>query len=199
MPTDDADFIQAYLTESVEALTAFQADTIYRQTMTAMADIIVTTLRSGGKLLIAGNGGSAGDAQHIAGEFISRLMYDRAPLAAIALTVDSSVITATGNDYGYEHIFERQILGLGQPNDVFLGISTSGKSPNIIRAFDAARGRGLVSIGFCGAVGGPMRERCQHLLEAPSGKTAIIQQIHIVAAHIVCALVERAMFPQGMA
>ncbi|HEY1413812.1 MAG TPA: SIS domain-containing protein, partial [Rhodopila sp.] len=125
----DADFIQSYLTESVDALTAFQSDPAYRQTMTAMADNIVAALRLGRKLLIAGNGGSAGDAQHIAGEFISRLMYDRAPLAAIALTVDTSVITATGNDYGYEHIFERQVLGLGQPNDVFLGISTSGKSP----------------------------------------------------------------------
>jgi D-sedoheptulose 7-phosphate isomerase len=199
MPTGDANFIQTYLTESVEALAAFQSDPAYCQIMTAMADSIVAALRSGGKLLIAGNGGSAGDAQHIAGEFISRLMYDRAPLAAIALTVDTSVITATGNDYGYEHIFERQVLGLGQSGDVFLGISTSGKSPNVIRAFDAARDRGLVSIGFCGAAGGPMRDRCQHLLEAPSSKTAIIQQIHIVAAHIVCALVERAMFPRDAA
>jgi D-sedoheptulose 7-phosphate isomerase len=199
MPTDDADFTQAYLTESIDALAAFQSGPAYRQTMTAMADGIVTALRAGRKLLIAGNGGSAGDAQHIAGEFISRLMYDRAPLAAIALTVDTSVITATGNDYGYERIFERQVLGLGHPGDIFLGISTSGKSPNVIRAFDAAQDRGLISIGFCGAAGGPMRDRCQHLLEAPSSKTAIIQQIHIVAAHIVCALVERAMFPNGAA
>lgn len=199
MPTANPDFIQSYLTESVTALTAFQADATYRQTMTAMSETIVTALRAGKKLLIAGNGGSAGDAQHIAGEFISRLMYDRAPLAAIALTVDTSVITATGNDYGYEYIFERQVLGLGQEGDVFLGISTSGKSPNVLRAFDAARDRGLVSIGFSGADGGPMRERCSQLLQAPSGKTAIIQQIHIVAAHIVCALVEREMFPRNTA
>lgn len=193
------DFVKSYLAESVAALTAFQADTAYQQTMTEMAEAIVLALRAGKKLLIAGNGGSAGDAQHIAGEFISRLMYDRAPLAAIALTVDTSVITATGNDYGYEYIFERQILGLGQPGDVFLGISTSGKSPNVLRAFDAARERGLTSIGFCGADGGPMRERCSLLLQAPSGKTAVIQQIHIVAAHIVCALVEREMFPRNAA
>ena len=199
MPTANPDFIQSYLTESVTALTAFQADAAYRQTMTMMSETIVTALRAGKKLLIAGNGGSAGDAQHIAGEFISRLMYDRAPLAAIALTVDTSVITATGNDYGYEYIFERQVLGLGQEGDVFLGISTSGKSPNVLRAFDAARDRGLVSIGFSGADGGPMRERCTYLLEVPSGKTAIIQQIHIVAAHIVCALVEREMFPRNTA
>lgn len=199
MPTADDDFVQSYLAESATALAAFQADPAFRQTMAAMSEGIVTALRAGGKLLVAGNGGSAGDAQHIAGEFISRLMYDRAPLAAIALTVDSSVITATGNDYGYEYIFERQVLGLGQPGDVFLGISTSGKSPNVLRAFDAARERGLVSVGFCGANGGPMREKCSLLLEAPSGKTAIIQQIHIVAAHIVCALVERAMFPRNVA
>ena len=199
MQTSDADFIDAYLAESVSALAAFQADAGFHRTMVAMADAVVAALRAGKKLLIAGNGGSAGDAQHIAGEFIARLMYDRAPMAAIALTVDSSVITATGNDYGYEHIFERQVLGLGQAGDVFLGISTSGKSPNVMRAFDAARARGLVSIGFTGADGGPMREACSVLLEAPSGRTAIIQQIHIVAAHIVCALVERTMFPRDTA
>ena len=199
MQITDTDFVQAYLAESVAALGAFQGDAVFQQTMAAMAEAIVVALRAGKKLLIAGNGGSAGDAQHIAGEFISRLMYDRAPLAAIALTVDSSVITATGNDYGYEYIFERQVLGLGQEGDVFLGISTSGKSANVIRAFDAAREKGLVSIGFCGADGGPMREKCSLLLQAPSGKTAIIQQIHIVAAHIVCALVERAMFPRNAA
>jgi D-sedoheptulose 7-phosphate isomerase len=199
MPSAHRDFVDTYLSESVTALTAFQTDPSYRRTMNAMSDSIVTALRAGKKLLVAGNGGSAGDAQHIAGEFISRLMYDRAPLAAIALTVDTSVITATGNDYGYDHIFERQVLGLGQEGDVFLGISTSGKSRNVLRAFDAANSRGLVSIGFAGADGGPMAERCSHLLQAPSGKTAIIQQIHIVAAHIVCALVEREMFPRNTA
>lgn len=191
----DPGYVQAYLTESVAALTEFQSDAAYQPIMIAMATSICTALSVGKKLLIAGNGGSAGDAQHIAGEFISRFMYDRAPLAAIALTVDTSVITATGNDYGYEHIFERQVLGLGQHGDVFLGISTSGKSPNIIRALDAAHERGLMTIGFCGANGGPMRSRCSHLLEVPSSKTPIIQQIHIIAAHIVCALVERATFP----
>ncbi len=197
MQNASLDFINGYLDETVVAMHAVQAEEAHHHTMTAMADAIVAALRAGKKLLVAGNGGSAGDAQHIAGEFISRLMFDRAPLAAIALTVDSSVITATGNDYGYEHIFERQVLGLGQPGDVFLGISTSGKSPNVLRAFDAAREKGLVSIGFAGAHGGPMRERCSLLLEAPSSRTAVIQQVHIVAAHIVCALVERAMFPQA--
>ena len=141
MQTADADFVQAYLTESMTALGAFQGDPGFQRTMAAMSDAIVAALRAGKKLLIAGNGGSAGDAQHIAGEFISRLMYDRAPLAAIALTVDSSVMTATGNDYGYEYIFERQVLGLGQEGDVFLGISTSGKSANVIRALGKEEGQ----------------------------------------------------------
>ena len=189
-------FIDSYLDESIAALTAFRADPSYVRTLTEMADTIVTGLRAGKKLLICGNGGSAADAQHIAGEFIVRLMYDRAPLPAIALTTDSSVITATGNDYGYEHIFERQVLGLGNEGDLLLGISTSGGSPNILRAFEAAKTRKLVRLGFTGAKPSPMRECCDLLLEAPSAKTSVAQQVHLVAAHIVCALVEKAMFPR---
>lgn len=189
------DFIDAYLAESATALAALQADPSHAGTMQAMAEAIVTALRSGGKLLICGNGGSAGDAQHIAGEFVSRLFFDRAPLAALALTVDTSVLTATANDYGYEHVFERQVLGLGQAGDVLLGISTSGTSPNVLRAFVAARSKGLVCIAFTGTRSGPMDTACSLVLRAPSAKTAVIQQIHIVAAHIVCGLVERAMFP----
>ena len=152
-------------------------------------------MRDGGKLLVAGNGGSAGDAQHIAGEFVARLMYDRAPLPAIALTTDSSGLTAIGNDYGFEMIFERQVRALGARGDVFLGISTSGRSPNVLRAFAAARAAGLHCLGFAGAEAGPMREHCDLLLEVPSPRTAVIQQLHITAAHIFCALVEREMFP----
>ena len=191
------DFVDAYLNETVAAMTAFQAGPQHREAMTGMADLITTRLRQGRKLLVCGNGGSAGDAQHIAGEFVSRLMFDRAPLAAIALTTDTSVITAIGNDYGYEHVFERQVMGLGQEGDVLLGISTSGASPNVLRALAAARARNLACLGFTGAGAGPMRGACDLLLEAPSTKTAIVQQIHITAAHVVCALVERAMFPQG--
>jgi D-sedoheptulose 7-phosphate isomerase len=190
-------FMDSYLDETVAALTAFRDGLGFRLAMTSMAEEIVASLRQGGKLLICGNGGSAGDAQHIAGEFISRLMYDRAPLAAIALTTDTSVLTATGNDYGYAHVFERQVLGLGRKGDVLLGISTSGTSPNVVRAFEAARGLGMACLGFTGArPATPMHELCDHLLAAPSTKTAIVQQVHIVAAHIVCALVERAMFPR---
>jgi D-sedoheptulose 7-phosphate isomerase len=196
---DDAltDFVDAYLNETVSVLTDFRDDPAFREIMTEMADIIVASLRAGGKLLACGNGGSAGDAQHIAGEFVARLMYDRAPLAAIALTTDSSVLTATGNDYGYDYIFERQVLALGRPGDVLLGISTSGTSPNVLRAFEAAKRVGVICIGFSGnRPNTPMHELCDRLLAAPSGKTAIIQQVHIVAAHVICALVESTMFPR---
>jgi D-sedoheptulose 7-phosphate isomerase len=190
------DFVDAYLEETLASMTAFRTETQHRQVLIHMSDIIVTALRRERKLLVCGNGGSAGDAQHIAGEFISRLMYDRAPLAAIALTTDSSVATAIGNDYGFQHIFERQVLGLGQEGDVLLAISTSGTSPNVLRALSAARERNLVSLGFTGAQGGSMGENCDLLLRAPSATTAIIQQIHIVGAHILCALVESKMFPR---
>ncbi len=191
------DLVGDYLAESVAALAAFQADPATRSTLAAMAEGIIASLRAGRKLLIAGNGGSAADAQHMAGEIVGRLWFDRAPLAALALTVDSSVLTATGNDYGYDRIFERQVLGLGRPGDVLLGLSTSGTTPNILLAFEAARGAGLACFGFTGSRGGPMREACTLLLEAPSAKTSVIQQLHIVAIHIVCGLVERAMFPPG--
>ena len=191
----DIAYTDNYLATSVAALGAFAADVDARDTMIAMAADIVTAMKAGGKLMICGNGGSAADSQHIAGEFISRLMFDHAPLPAIALTVDSSAITATGNDYGYQHIFARQVQGLGQRGDVLLGISTSGNSPNVVAALEVARARGIVTHGFAGANGGKMVALCDRVMCAPSTWTPIIQQVHIIAAHIVCALVERAMFP----
>ena len=193
--TRDAGYVRDYLASSVAALTAFTADAAAQDTLYRMADAIVLAMRNGRKLMVAGNGGSAADAQHIAGEFISRLMFDHAPLPAIALTTDTSAMTATANDYGYDQVFERQVLGLGQAGDVFLGISTSGNSPNVVRALEAARGRGVVTLGFAGTRGGRMVELCDHVLLAPTPWTPVIQQVHITAAHILCALVERAMFP----
>ena len=189
-------FIDAYLDETLLATQAFCGDPRHRRVLADMADAVTASLRNGGKLLVCGNGGSAGDAQHIAGEFVSRLMFDRAPLAAVALTTDTSVLTATGNDYGFDRVFERQVLALGQPGDVLLGISTSGTSANVLRAFAAGRERRLRCIGFAGAQDGPMTEACGLLLQAPSTRTAVIQQLHITAAHVLCALVERTMFPQ---
>ena len=188
-------WVDDYLEQTLAATQAFCASRALRSTMDDMAERIVTALRAGNKLLIAGNGGSAGDAQHIAGEFVCRLMFDRAPLAAIALTTDSSVLTAISNDYDYDQVFERQIRALGKSGDVFLGISTSGRSPNILAGFGAARRGGLVTLGLCGAEPADMANAADLLLAAPSSRTAIIQQIHGVAAHIICALVETAMFP----
>ncbi len=185
-----------YLAQSRDTVQAAIDDPAFSAVIADIVELTANALGSGRKLLLAGNGGSAGDAQHIAGEFLSRLNYDRAPAAALALTTDSSVLTAIGNDYGYDRVFERQILGLGAAGDVFLAISTSGRSPNILRAIDAARDKGLAVIGFTGRTGGEMAGRCDLCLHAPSDSTPLIQQIHIIAGHIVCGLVEERLFPR---
>ena len=154
----------------------------------------IDSLRRGGKILIAGNGGSAAQAQHMAAELMGRFAFDRQSLPAIALTTDTSVITAIGNDYGFEHIFSRQVQAHGNKGDVFIGFSTSGTSPNILTAFEEARACGLVCIGFTGNRGGPMRELCDYLLEVPSGETPRIQEGHLVLSHRLCELVESALF-----
>jgi D-sedoheptulose 7-phosphate isomerase len=185
-----------YLTRSRDALQAAIDDARFAAAVEESARLVAEAVSRGGKLLIAGNGGSAGDAQHIAGEFLARLEYDRAPVAALALTTDSSVLTAIGNDYGFERIFERQIRGLGREGDVLIAISTSGRSRNILVAIAAARECGLKTIGFTGRSGGEMATLCDIALEAPSEQTQIIQQIHLTAAHILCGLVEERLFPR---
>jgi D-sedoheptulose 7-phosphate isomerase len=134
------------------------------------------------------------DAQHIAGELVSRFAFDRPGLPAIALTTDTSILTAIGNDYGYAQLFARQIEAHGNANDVFIAYSTSGKSPNILLALEAARGRGLTTIGLSGNRGGPMADRCDHYLAVPSSDTPRVQEAHLVLGHILCGLVENAMF-----
>jgi D-sedoheptulose 7-phosphate isomerase len=187
--------VAEHFRRSCETLLRAAEDSHLRAVIHAIADAITDAFRAGGKLLIAGNGGSAADAQHIAGEFLSRLNFDRNPLPAVALTTDSSVLTAIGNDYGFERAFERQVRGLGRAGDVFIAISTSGRSPNIVAALEAARGAGLITVGFTGtAANGAMQPFCDHCLAAPSAETPLIQQIHIVAAHAICGLVERNLF-----
>ena len=185
-----------YLVQSRDAVQAAIDNAAFLATAEAIVGRLVEAIAAGRKVLFAGNGGSAGDAQHLAGEFLSRLNYDRAPLPAIALTTDSSVLTAIGNDYGYERVFERQVLGLGVAGDVLIAISTSGRSPNILRAIEAARSTGLVVVGFTGRSGGEIAARCHLCLYAPADTTPLIQQLHITAGHIICGLVEERLFPK---
>jgi D-sedoheptulose 7-phosphate isomerase len=193
------DIADQHLTDSMTVLDAATKSEDFKRSLVAVTQRILDSLRNGGKVLLAGNGGSAGDAQHIAGEFLSRLNFDRSPLPAIALTTDTSVLTAIGNDYGYEKLFERQVNGLGNAGDIFIGISTSGRSPNILAALRAAREKGIVTIGFCGADPRDMGPLCDLTVKAPSGDTPMIQQIHIIAAHIICGGVELAIFrPEQM-
>jgi D-sedoheptulose 7-phosphate isomerase len=192
---DQYDAVAEHFRRSCETLLSAADDLNLRAKIYEIAETIIAAFHGGHKLLIAGNGGSAADAQHIAGEFLSRLNFDRNPLPAIALTTDSSVLTAIGNDYGFERTFERQVRGLGRPGDVFIAISTSGRSPNVIAALKAARGGGLTTIGLTGSGAGLMQPLCDHCLVAPAEETPLIQQIHIVAAHAICGLVERGLFP----
>lgn len=193
----ESDPVAAYFRRSCETLDRAAADRELQAAIYAIAGAISKAFRNNGKLLVAGNGGSAADAQHIAGEFLSRLNFDRNPLPAIALTTDSSVLTAIGNDYGYDHTFERQIRGLGRPGDIFMAISTSGKSSNVIHALRAAREMGIKTVGFTGDGEREMSAYCDYYLGAPSSETPQIQQVHVVAAHIVCGLVEHELFDSG--
>jgi D-sedoheptulose 7-phosphate isomerase len=189
------DPVAEHFRRSCETLSRAAEDLTLRAKIHEIAKAITAAFRNGHKLLIAGNGGSAADAQHIAGEFLSRFNFDRNPLPAIALTTDSSVLTAIGNDYGFDRTFERQVRGLARPGDIFIAISTSGRSPNVIAALKAARDVGLTTIGFTGSgANGLMQPFCEHCLAAPAVETALIQQIHIVAAHAICGLVESNLF-----
>jgi D-sedoheptulose 7-phosphate isomerase len=162
-----------------------------------ITEAITRCFRQGNKLLLCGNGGSAADAQHIAGEFVNRFRYDHAALPAIALTTDTSILTCIGNDSDFDFIFSRQVEALGKPGDVFVGISTSGGSPNVLNALDAARRRGLLTIGFTGEKGGErMASKCDLCLVVPSIDTPRIQESHIFVWHVICGAVERTLFPQ---
>ncbi|SDX72471.1 D-sedoheptulose 7-phosphate isomerase [Allochromatium warmingii] len=158
----------------------------------AAAQACIDCLRAGNKILLAGNGGSAADAQHIAAELVGRFKVERAGLAAIALTTDTSILTAVGNDYGFDRLFARQVEALGRPADVLIAYSTSGRSANILRGLEAARSGGLVTVGLTGNRGEPMVEFCDYLLAVPSGETPKIQEGHLVLGHVLCGLIEHA-------
>ena len=190
-PSNDP--IGAHLKLSLAALERANGDATLLANARKIAAVMIAALRAGNRILLIGNGGSAADAQHIAGEIIGRYKQDRPGWAAIALTTDTSALTAIANDYGFEQVFARQVEGLGQPGDVLMALSTSGRSPNILAALRKARERGLVTVGFTGTKGGAMGGSCDHLLIAPSDDTPVVQQIHLAVAHGICEEVEQAM------
>jgi D-sedoheptulose 7-phosphate isomerase len=191
------DPIAMHFERSREALDRATRDAALLATAQAIAAAIIGALISGNKLLLIGNGGSAADAQHIAAEIVGRYKQERGAYAAMALTTDTSALTAIANDYGFEQVFARQVEGLGQRGDVLLALTTSGRSPNIIAALRIARQRGLVTIGFTGTGGASLRADCDHLFLSPSDDTPVIQQIHLTALHGICDAVERAMMKRA--
>ncbi|SLN21184.1 D-sedoheptulose 7-phosphate isomerase [Oceanibacterium hippocampi] len=192
-PPSDPDAIAAYCATIFDAhQAAFSATrSALQHRLPALVDIAARTIGKGGKILLFGNGGSASDAQHIAAELVGRLAADRAPIPAIALTTDSSALTAIANDYGFEAVFARQIAALGRPGDLAIGISTSGSSPNILAGLSAAKTGGMVAAGLSGRDGGAMTGLADPLLVIPDDDTARIQEMHILIGHILCGALER--------
>lgn len=185
--------IAAHFQQSLAALERAVSDAALLAVTNDIALAVIASLRSGHKVLLIGNGGSAADAQHIASEIVGRYRRERPGYAAIALTTDTSALTAISNDYGFEQIFARQVESLGRSGDVLLALSTSGRSPNILATLVAARRRGLITVGFTGLKGTSLGEFCDHLFIAPSDDTPVIQQIHMTAAHAICDTVEHAL------
>ena len=186
--------ISEILQHSISVKQQVLENTAILNCMEAVTKEIVACFKRDGKLLFCGNGGSAADAQHLAAEFSGRFYTDREPLDAEALHVNTSYLTAVANDYSYNEVYARIVKAKGRKGDIFIGYSTSGKSPNIIRAFEEAKSRGLVCVGFTGSHGGPMKDICDYLLEVPSIDTPKLQEGHLVLGHILCGLIENAIF-----
>lgn len=187
-------FITKQIEDSIQAKQDMLNSPVIMEALEKACTLCLEAYQKGKKLLIAGNGGSAADAQHIAGELVSRFYFDRPALPGIALTTDTSILTAIGNDYGYENLFSRQIEGNGQEGDIFLGISTSGNSPNILKGIETARKMGISVIGLTGESGGKMADLCDICLKVPSQETPRIQEAHILIGHIICSYIERGIF-----
>ncbi len=177
--------------ESTRVKEAFLKDKSALRALSGAARRIVESLRAGGKVMLFGNGGSAADAQHIAAELVGRYGRERAALAAIALTVNTSALTALGNDYGFDAVFARQVDALGRKGDVAIALSTSGNSPNVLRGVRRARAQGIVTVGLTGKDGGKLKSLVEYCICAPSTQTPRIQETHILLGHILCEIVER--------
>ncbi|MCD1636965.1 D-sedoheptulose 7-phosphate isomerase [Martelella mediterranea] len=179
--------VLAYFSETEKAI---RASRVLAPEVVRASELCVSALRNGGKIIFCGNGGSAADAQHLAAELMGRFLIDREPLPALSLTVDTSALTAIGNDYGFDKVFSRQLRGIAQKGDVVFGLSTSGNSTNVIEAFNLARSLGLSTIGLTGQGGGKMKEISDVLIAVPHGQTNHIQEVHIAIGHLICAFVE---------
>jgi D-sedoheptulose 7-phosphate isomerase len=179
--------------KSIEVKTNVLNDNKIIEQLSSLVNNCIQSLNSGGKIIFCGNGGSFADSQHLAAEFISRLRFDRAPLASIALGTNSSNMSAIGNDYGYDQVFKREILALGNSNDIFIPISTSGNSSNVIDAINAAKEKGIKTVAFTGGTGGKLSNICECII-VPSSSTEKIQEVHIMLGHILCYLIEAQLF-----
>jgi D-sedoheptulose 7-phosphate isomerase len=185
--------IRRAIADSIAVKQQILADEMLLGTIATVAELCVATFRRGNRVILAGNGGSAADAQHIAAEFVSRFEFDRPGLPSMALTTDTSMLTAIGNDYGYEQLFRRQLEANGRGGDVFIGISTSGNSKNVLAALEACRKLDITPVGLAGA-GGGIGELCALCIRVPSTSTPRIQEAHITIGHIICGLVESTLF-----
>jgi D-sedoheptulose 7-phosphate isomerase len=187
--------IKATLLESIAVKSSILEDPALLKKISEITGLLVEAFQRNSKVLFCGNGGSAADAQHLAAEFSGRFYKDRPPLYSEALHVNTSYLTAVGNDYGFEHVYSRLVRGIGAPGDVLIGLSTSGNSQNIIQAFQVARNLGLTCIAFTGITGGLLAAESDFLINIPSSDTPRIQECHITIGHIICELVEKTLFP----
>lgn len=189
------EFVEQEIANTIAVFRSFQQNSALIAQLQRVGETCGRALQQGHKILFAGNGGSAADAQHIAAEFVIRMCANRKALPAIALTTDTSILTAASNDYGFEHVFARQVDALGNEGDVFIGISTSGSSPNIVRAMQAAREKRLITVALTGERPTPLSDLADFLLQVPSARTQNIQEVHIMMGHTICSLAERAFLP----
>jgi|SRR6185503_10163222 len=186
--------VKSHIQASIDAKQLILQDAALLELIVKAADTIIQAYKNGKKTMFAGNGGSAADAQHLAGELVARFYFDRPGIPSIALTTDSSVLTAIGNDYGYEKLFSRQVQAMGSEGDIFVGLSTSGNSPNILSALDICKEKSIFSIGLTGMTGGKMAEKCDICIKVPSNDTPRVQESHILIGHILCCTIEQALF-----
>lgn len=190
-------FLKKQIEKSIEVKQMILDDADIINMIIEISNKSIEAYRNRNKIIIAGNGGSAADAQHIAGELVSKFYFDRPALASIALTTDTSILTAIGNDYGYEKLFSRQIEANGVEGDVFIAISTSGNSKNILEALKICKDKKILTVGFTGASGGEMSNLCDYCIKVPSNETPRVQEAHILIGHIICSIIEEELFGKG--